>query len=105
MLPLGCGSGTYEGLVKYGLLCPWSAIGEWLLPGPKEVPTPRDGYVVSFVHFHKRGLAVPPHPFFQGLFHHYLIELQHLNPYGIQHIMAFIMLCEGYLGIEPHFEH
>jgi hypothetical protein len=38
------------------------------------------------------------------LLHHYRIELQHLNPNGTQHILAFITLYEGYLGIEPHFE-
>jgi hypothetical protein len=27
-----------------------------------------------------------------------------LNPNRIQHITAFVMLCEGYLGIKPHFE-
>jgi len=27
-----------------------------------------------------------------------------LNPNRIQHIVAFIAMCEGYLGIEPHFE-
>ena len=27
-----------------------------------------------------------------------------MNPNGIQHIVAFITMCEGYLGIEPHFE-
>jgi hypothetical protein len=63
-----------------------------------------DGYVISFVHFHERGLASPPTSSFRGLLHHYGIELQHLNPNGIQHILAFIVLCEGYLGIEPHFE-
>ena len=47
---------------------------------------------------------IPPHQFLQGLLHHYQIELQHLNPNGIQHIAVFIVLCEGYLGIEPHFE-
>jgi hypothetical protein len=36
--------------------------------------------------------------------HHYKIELQHLNPNEIQHIATFVTLCEGYLGIEPHFE-
>ena len=54
--------------------------------------------------FHERGLVVPPHPLFWGLLHHYQIELQHLNPNGIQHITAFIAMCEGYLGIELHFE-
>ena len=56
------------------------------------MPTLHDDYVVSFTLFHERGLAVPPHPFFQGLLHHYQIELQHLNPNGIQHIAAFIMM-------------
>ena len=36
--------------------------------------------------------------------HHYQIELQHLNPNGLQHIVAFIAMYKGYLGIEPHFE-
>ena len=36
--------------------------------------------------------------------HYYGLELQHLNPNEIQHISAFVALCEGYLGIEPHFE-
>jgi hypothetical protein len=63
-----------------------------------------DGYVISFAPFHKCGLMSPPHRFFQGLLHHYKIELQHLNPNGIQHIATFVMLCKGYLGIEPHFE-
>jgi hypothetical protein len=35
--------------------------------------------------------------------HYYKIELQHLNPNGIQHMVAFVSLCEGFLGIEPHF--
>ena len=45
-----------------------------------------------------------PHRFLQGLLHYYRLELQHLNPNGIQHILAFIALCEGYLGIKPHFK-
>ena len=32
------------------------------------------------------------------------MELQHLNPNGVQHIVAFIALCEGFLGISPHFD-
>ena len=27
-----------------------------------------------------------------------------MNPNKIYHIAAFIAMCEGYLGIEPHFE-
>ena len=36
--------------------------------------------------------------------HFYNIELQHLNPNGIQDMAAFITLCEGFLEISPHFD-
>jgi hypothetical protein len=77
---------------------------EWLMPKSEDVSASLDYYVVSFVPFHERELVSPPHHFFQGLPHHYRIELQHLNPNGIQHITAIVALCEGYLGIEPHFK-
>ena len=93
-----------EGLVKRGLLRERTDAVEWLEPDREDTLAPPDAYVVSFASFHKRGLMVPPHLFFQGLLHHYQIELQHLNPNGIQHIAAFIAMCEGYLGIQPHFE-
>ena len=32
------------------------------------------------------------------------MELQHLTPNGVHHIAAFIALCEGFLGISPHFD-
>jgi hypothetical protein len=79
-------------------------VTEWLVPGCKDAPTPPDGYIVSFVPFHERGFAMPPHPFIRGLLRHYQIEPQHLNPTGIKNIAAFIMLCEGYLGIKPNVD-
>ena len=38
------------------------------------------------------------------MLHYYKVELQHLNPNGIQHIAAFVALREGFLGISPHFD-
>ena len=32
------------------------------------------------------------------------MELQHLNPNGVQHIVVFVTLCEGFLGISPNFD-
>jgi hypothetical protein len=63
-----------------------------------------DDYIFSFVHFHKQGLMTPAHQFLRGLLHYYKIELQHLNPNGIKHMAAFISLCEGFLGIQLHFD-
>jgi len=69
-----------EGLVKRGLLHGRTDAAEWLVPGREDVSAPPDNYVVSFTFFHDHGLTIPTHPFFQGLPHHYQIELQHLNP-------------------------
>ena len=60
-----------EGLVKRGLLRRRTNAVEWLVPSCEDAPASPDGYVVSFAPFHERGLIVPPHPFFQGLLHHY----------------------------------
>jgi hypothetical protein len=50
-----------EALVKRGLLWVRMEANEWIMLGDEEVPMPPDGYVVSFVPFHERELAVPPH--------------------------------------------
>ena len=69
-----------EGLIHRGLLCAWTSAEEWLLSGEEDLPSPPDGYMVSFTHFHECGLMTPTHKFLQGLLHFYKIELQHLNP-------------------------
>jgi len=50
------------------------------------------------------GIRHPPHKFLRGLLHYYKVELQHLTPNGVQHIAVFVALCEGFLGISPHFD-
>ena len=92
-----------EGLIHCGLLRARTSAEERLLPGEDELPLQPDGYIVLFAHFHEHGFAIPAYKFLRGLLHYYKIELQHLNPNGIQHIMAFVVLCEGFLGISPHF--
>ena len=74
---------------------------DWIAPGGERSPSPPSGYIVSFLEFHERGLAMPVHDFFRGLLFHYKIELQHLNPKMIQHISTFVALCEGFLGVPP----
>ena len=77
---------------------------EWLLPSEEDVPSLPDGYVVLFAHFHEHGFVTPTHRFLRLLLHYYNIKMHHLNPNGIQHMAAFIALCEGFLGIGPHFD-
>jgi hypothetical protein len=69
-----------EGLIRHGLLYARTIAMEWILPGDEETLSPPDGYVISFMHFHERGLTILAHRFLRGLLHYYKIELQHLNP-------------------------
>ena len=72
-----------EGLVRRGLLHRLTTTEGWRLPDDEDEPSPPEGYVVSFTHFHERGFATPAHKFLQGLLHYYNVELQHLTPNGI----------------------
>ena len=53
--------------------------------------------------FYKKGFALPARVFFRGLLHFYGLKVTHLKPNSIAQIAIFIHLCEGYLGIAPHF--
>jgi hypothetical protein len=72
-------------------------------PSDHREPAPPEGYVVSFVAFHKRGLGMPPSRFMRALLHYYKVELHHLAPNSISKAAIFAAVCEGYLGMEPHW--
>jgi hypothetical protein len=74
------------------------------VPEDSASPTPTGGYVVSCTTFYEQGFGVPSHRFLRLLLQFYGLELHHLTPLGILHIVAFVTLCEAYMGIEPHFD-
>jgi hypothetical protein len=65
-------------------------------------PPPR--YVVSFVSFHERGFRVPASRFMRALLHYYGVELHNFNPNSIAQAAIFAAVCEGFLGIDPHWD-
>jgi hypothetical protein len=67
-------------------------------------PAPTGGYVMSCAAFYERGFGVSSHQFLHSLLQFYGLKLHHLNPSGILHIVAFVTLCEAYMGIETHFD-
>jgi hypothetical protein len=95
-----------EELVRDGLLRPrasWTQ-PEWRVPPfDHREPAPPEGYVVSFMAFHERGLGVPPSHFMRVLLHYYKVELHHLVPNSISQAAIFTVVYEGYLGMEPHW--
>jgi hypothetical protein len=40
----------------------------------------------------------------RALCHHYGVELQHFSPNTITTAAVFATVCEGYLGVMPHWE-
>jgi hypothetical protein len=76
---------------------------EVLAAGLEIIPRPPAGFRVIFLAFLLRGLSFPPHPFLRGLLFAYGIQLHALNPNTILHIACFVILCECFLGIDPHW--
>jgi hypothetical protein len=99
-------AGDLEDLVAEGLLRPLSdeRRPEWIPPVCGAAPSPPPGYIVSFVSFHERGFGVLASRFMQAILHHYGVELHNLSPNSISQAAIFVAVCEGYLGIAPHWD-
>ena len=96
-----------EDLVGSGLLSPNvdPDAPAWMVPPRShQEPDPPEGFVVSFVRLHERGFNVPAGRFLRGLCDHYDVELQNFAPNAISQAASFIAVCEGFLGIPPHWD-
>ena len=67
------------------------------------IPTPRPHERVVFLPHFLRGLGFPLHPFLHGLRFYYGLDFHDLSPNSILNISAFIVACETFLRIPPHF--
>ena len=67
------------------------------------IPTPKAGERVVFVPHFIRGLSFLLHPFVRGLMFFYGLDFHDLPPNSFMHISAFIIICEAFLQVEPHF--
>jgi hypothetical protein len=95
-----------EVLVADGLLRPLSGDPqpEWMVPPSGAAPSSPSGYVLSFVSFHERGFGVPASRFMRAILHFSGVELHNLNPNSIAQAAIFAAVCEGFLGINPHWD-
>jgi hypothetical protein len=94
-----------EELVHDGLLRPSTSRGQperRVPPMNHREPAPPEGYVVSFVTFHERGLRMPLSRFMRAILHYYGVELHHLTPNSVSQVAIITAVCEGYLGMEPN---
>jgi hypothetical protein len=47
---------------------------------------------------------MPASRFIRALLHHYGVELHNFNPNSIAQAAIFAAVCEGFLGIHPHWD-
>ena len=67
------------------------------------IPSPQPGESVVFISHFLRGLGFPTDPFVRGLMFYYGLEFHDLAPESILHISSFIVMCEAFLHVTPHF--
>ena len=67
------------------------------------LPTPRPHERVVFLTHFLCGLGFPLHPFLRGLMFYYGLDFHDLAANFILNISAFIVVCEAFLGVKPHF--
>ena len=65
--------------------------------------TPRSGERVVFISHFLRGLGFALHPFVRGIMFYYGLDFHDLAPDSFLHVSAFIITCEAFLRIPPHF--
>ena len=74
------------------------------LPAQRQaIPSPQPGESVVFVSHFLRGLGFPMDPFVRGLLFYYGLEFHNLATESILHISSFIIVCEAFLRVTPHF--
>jgi hypothetical protein len=92
--------------VKSGLLRPITDEGapEWIVPPANDrEPNPPPGYVVCFQSFLEWGFGMPAGRLIQAILHYFVVELHNLNPNSVMQAVVFAMVCEGFLGVPPHW--
>ena len=67
------------------------------------IPTLEPNESVVFVSHFLRGLGFSIDPFIRGLMFYYGLDFHDLAPDSILHISSFIVVCEAFLRITPHF--
>ena len=67
------------------------------------VPTPEPHERVVFLPHFVRGLGFPLHPYVCGIMYYYEIDFHDISPNSFLNISTFIVVCEAFLRIPPHF--
>ncbi|KAE8789636.1 hypothetical protein D1007_36135 [Hordeum vulgare] len=89
-----------DALRHHQLLPPASQVSV-RLPGSEASPAPVTGEVVVFAEHFYRGFGLPASSLFTEWLHFFALQPHHLALNAILQLAAFVVLCEGFVGIEP----
>ncbi|KAE8799687.1 hypothetical protein D1007_24935 [Hordeum vulgare] len=101
------GSEIYQGhidAIRHHRLLPPASQVLVRIPGAETALTPAVGEVVVFNEHFYRGFGLPASSFFSEWLHFFGLQPHHLAPNAILQLSAFVVLCEGFLGIEPRLD-
>ncbi|KAE8768196.1 hypothetical protein D1007_60353 [Hordeum vulgare] len=74
------------------------------IPGAENAPTPQDREVVVFDEHFYRGFGLPASTFFSNFPTFFGLQSHHLAPNAILQLASFVVLYEGFPGIEPRLD-
>ncbi|KAE8771767.1 hypothetical protein D1007_56312 [Hordeum vulgare] len=92
--------GHIEALRHQRLLPPASKVVV-RIPGAETAPTPAVGEIIVFDEHFYTGFGLPASSFFSEWLHFFGMQPHQLASNAILQLSAFVVLCEGFLGIEP----
>ncbi|KAE8815259.1 hypothetical protein D1007_07391 [Hordeum vulgare] len=92
-----------DALRHHRLLPPASQVSV-RLPSSEASPAPVAGEVVVFAEHFYRGFGHPASSFFAEWFQFFGLQPHHLAPNAILQLAAFVVMCEGFVGIEPRVD-
>ncbi|KAE8803981.1 hypothetical protein D1007_20141 [Hordeum vulgare] len=96
-------AGLIDVLRHHRLLPPVSQVSV-RLPGSEASPAPVAGEVVVFAEHFYRGFGLPASSFFAEWLQFFGLQPHHLAPNAILQLAAFVVMCEGFVGIEPRVD-
>ncbi|KAE8798056.1 hypothetical protein D1007_26667 [Hordeum vulgare] len=71
------------------------------IPAAETAPTPREGEIVVFDEHLYKGFGFPASNFFATFLNFFGLQPYHQAPNAILQLASFVVLCEGFMGIEP----
>ncbi|KAE8804161.1 hypothetical protein D1007_19913 [Hordeum vulgare] len=74
------------------------------VPGAEEAPTPEKREVVVFEEHFYRGFGLSANDFFARFLTFFGLQSHHVAPNAILQLASFVVLCEGFLEIEPRLD-